>query len=266
MIAGRRQAHHRDPLPLDVLTGLMWWGGVMPVVRRDGAEIHYEVHGSGFPVFTLALGGMRSTGSFWEKAAWNPVEQLSGHYQVITMDQRNAGSSRAPVTGQEGWETYTADQLAVLDELGVQRCHLIGMCIGGPFALALLRAAPERFARAVLLQPIGLDDNRDAFLAMFDEWRDELAPSHPETDAPAWDSYRSNMYGGEDRLFSLPESVLPTIGTPMLVLRGNDQFHPSSASELVASAVPGAQLVQLWKQPEYLPVTHTTITDFLAQS
>ncbi|MDQ2709152.1 MAG: alpha/beta hydrolase [Actinomycetota bacterium] len=236
----------------------------MPVLQRDDVEIHYEEHGAGFPVLTLAPGGMRSAGDWWAKMPWNPVAELAGDYRVITMDQRNAGSSRAPVTGDEGWSTYAQDQLAVLDHLGVERCHVVGMCIGGAFIARLLTSAPQRFARAVALQPIGLDGNRDAFHEMFDGWAAELAGDHPEAGPDAWARYRANLYDGDNALFSVPESVLPTITTPLLVLRGDDIYHPRSASELMAASVPGARLIERWKDPEHLPAAASAIAEFLA--
>ena len=241
----------------------------MPTLQLDGnspATIHYEEHGTGFPVLTLAPGGMRSFGDMWAKMPWNPVAELSGDYRVITMDQRNAGSSTAPITGGEGWDTYAGDHIALLDHLGIERCHVVGMCIGGAFILKLLTTAPERFARAVALQPIGLDDNRQAFHDMFDGWADEVRPSHPEAADGAWTAYRSAMYDVTDQLFSVPTSVLPSITTPMLVLRGDDQYHPRSASELLAATAPNAELIDHWKDPEHLPATTTAIAEFLAAS
>jgi pimeloyl-ACP methyl ester carboxylesterase len=59
---------------------------------------------------------------------------------VIVMDQRNAGGqSRAQMTAQDGWHSYTADHIAVLDELKVERCHLFGQCIGGTFIANLIK-------------------------------------------------------------------------------------------------------------------------------
>ncbi|HEY2205606.1 MAG TPA: alpha/beta hydrolase [Pseudonocardia sp.] len=236
----------------------------MPVIRRGDALISYAEHGSGFPVLALAPGGMRSAASFWPKMPWDPVARLADRYRVITMDQRNAGDSTAPVTGEESWATYTADQLAVLDHLGVDRCHVVGMCIGGPFILGLLRAAPARFARAVVLQSIGQDGNREAFHDMFAQWRSTKEAAHPEADAAAWDGYLRNLYDVPDVLFSVPTAALPGIGAPMLVLQGDDQFHPRSASRLIASSVPGARLVERWKEPEDLPAAAEEIAEFLA--
>jgi hypothetical protein len=49
----------------------------------------------------------------------------------------------------------------------------------------------------VLLQPIGLDDNREAFYQMFDGWADELREtSHRTVAAEDWSRFRGNMYDG----------------------------------------------------------------------
>ena len=93
----------------------------MPMLSRDDVHLYYEEHGTGFPLLLIAPGGMRSAVSCWDSTPWNPIEQLSPHYRVIAMDQRNAGRSVAPVRATDSWHTYTADQLALLDHLGVER-------------------------------------------------------------------------------------------------------------------------------------------------
>ncbi|MBN9088354.1 MAG: hypothetical protein J0J01_15725 [Reyranella sp.] len=37
----------------------------MPMFKRADAEIHYEVHGSGFPVLLYAPGGLKSQMEMW---------------------------------------------------------------------------------------------------------------------------------------------------------------------------------------------------------
>ncbi|MYW71525.1 alpha/beta fold hydrolase [Pseudonocardia sp. SID8383] len=113
----------------------------MPSFERPGVTLHYEEHGTGFPVLLLAPGGMNSTIAAWGNAPWDPVTHLAQRYRVIAMDQRNAGSSVAEVHGSDGWDTYTADQLALLDHLGVDECAVLGMCIGGAFIANLLVTA-----------------------------------------------------------------------------------------------------------------------------
>jgi pimeloyl-ACP methyl ester carboxylesterase len=235
----------------------------VPIVERAGAGLHYAVHGSGPAVLALAPGGMRSAGALWERAPWDPVAELAATHSVIVMDQRNAGASSAPVTGAEGWDTYAADQLAVLDHAGVDTCAYVGMCIGGAFGLALLRAAPDRISRAALLQPIGLDGNREAFGEMFEAWSGEIAGDHPEAGPDAWTAYRHALYGGDDPLFSVRTEELAGIRAPVLVLRGNDLYHPASASQLVVDTVPGARLVERWKEPGDLPATRAALAGFL---
>ena len=235
----------------------------MPVLDRDGASIHYDDHGSGSPVLALAPGGMRSAAAFWDRAPWNPVTQLAGSHRVIVMDQRNAGASTAPVTGTETWATYTAAQLALLDHLGVDECAVVGMCIGGPFVLGLLQAAPERVARAVVIQSIGLDGNRDAFHEMFDLWAADVEAEHPEASPAAWAAYRAAMYDVDHPLFSVPTSFLPTVTAPVLVLQGDDVYHPRSASRLIADGVPGAVFVERWKD-DALPAAQQRIASFLS--
>ena len=45
---------------------------------------------------------MKSSIAFWDKAPWDPRDALKGEFRVIAMDQRNAGNSRAPVSGNDG--------------------------------------------------------------------------------------------------------------------------------------------------------------------
>lgn len=236
----------------------------MATFVRDDVELYYEEHGSGFPVLLIAPGGMRSEATFWERTPWNPIEQLSPHYRVIAMDQRNAGRSRGPITAKDGWETYTADQLALLDHLGVDRFAVAGMCIGGSYIMALCAAAPERVAAGILFQTIGLDNNRQAFLDMFDNWADELRPQRPDVDPGSWAPFRDRMYG-TDFLFTCTKEEAARCTTPLLVLLGNDLYHPESSSRDLAALAPNATLVEHWKEPEHHEAARTAIEGFLAR-
>lgn len=235
----------------------------MPVFERDDVQLYYEERGDGFPVLLIAPGGMRSAVGFWENTPWNPIEHLSPQYRVIAMDQRNAGRSRAPVGADDGWTTYTGDQLTLLDHLGVDRFHVAGMCIGGPYIMGLIEAAPQRVAAAVLFQPIGHDDNRAAFYEMFDSWAAEIAADHPEADEDDWAAFRSNMYDG-DFLFNVDRDFVAACRTPMLVLMGDDLYHPRSTSQEIAALAPNATLIEDWKEPEHHPAAKAAIEDLFA--
>lgn len=236
----------------------------MSFVARESARLHYDVEGEGFPVFALAPGGLRSANDFWQRAPWNPRARLRDAHRVIGMDQRNAGASRAPIASSDGWATYAADQLAVLDHLGVERCHLLGMCIGGPFAFALLTAAPQRFCSAVLLQPVGLDGNRDVFYKMFDGWAADVRGEHPEADDATFASFRENLWGDRDFVITATREQVAACATPLLVMMGNDEYHPSSVSREIARLAPNATLVEQWKDEASLGATDATIRAFLA--
>jgi hypothetical protein len=58
------------------------------------------------------------------------TEVLASNFRVIAMDQRNAGASIGAIEADHGWHTYAAVHLALLDHLGTERCHLLGVCIG----------------------------------------------------------------------------------------------------------------------------------------
>ena len=231
---------------------------------RGDVSIHYDLEGDpqGDPVLLIAPGGMRSANDIWNGIVWNPRIRLAGSHRLVGMDQRNAGRSFAPVSGSDGWHTYRSDQLGLLDHLGIDRCHLVGMCIGGPYILGLLKAAPERFASAVLLQPVGIEDNRPAFYEMFDQWAADIAPDHPEATPEDWRSFRSNMWDGEFVLTATPAEVA-AMTTPMLVLMGNDLYHPESISRQVAEMAPAATLIESWKEEPDLSAADTAIRDFL---
>ncbi|MFT3851250.1 MAG: alpha/beta hydrolase [Ilumatobacteraceae bacterium] len=236
----------------------------MTTVELGNATIRYDDTGDGPAVLLLAPGGLRnSRAEMWANTPWNPVEALAGRYRVVAMDQRNTGTSFAPVTGADGWDTYMADQLALMDHLGIERFAVMGMCIGGAFIAKLLTIAPERVTAAVAMQPIGLDDNQAVFDGLFDAWRDDVRADHPEASDADWASMKANLFGGGSYLWSVPDDVVPSIGRPLLVLRGDDEFHPASTSERLAAEVPGAQLVQRWKDGEHVAACRAEVDRFL---
>jgi pimeloyl-ACP methyl ester carboxylesterase len=229
----------------------------------DGATIYYETHGAGYPVLLIAPGGMRSAVSFWKNTPWNPIDDLKDRFRVVAMDQRNAGASTAPVRATDGWHTYAADQLALMDHLGESQFHVAGMCIGGPYALGLIQAAPSRIASAVLFQTIGREDNRDVFFQMFDSWADALKPDFPEASDADWAAFRTNMYGGDRVFFNVDVAFIETCLTPLLVLCGNDVYHPASASRTIADLAPDATFIESWKEGAAREAARAAVRQFL---
>lgn len=236
----------------------------MAVMEHGDARIHHEEMGEGFPVLALAPGGLRSTIEAWSYAPWDVPGAVAADHRVVLVDQRHAGRSTAPVRASDGWDSYTADHLALLDHLGIECCHLLGMCIGGPFIANLLATAPERIVSAVCLQPIGLDGNREAFYGRFDEFAAEEAPNHPEASESDWKGFRENLFGSDNTLWSVPDTAMAGFDAPILVFAGGDEPHPASASSMLAEVAPEATLVEHWKAPEYNDAARESIASFLS--
>lgn len=219
------------------------------IFERGDVKIHYEIHGDGFPILLFAPGGMRSAASFWHGSEWDPIETLSNDFQVIAMDQRNAGDSTAPVSGSDCWATYTADHIALADHLGLNRLHLMGGCIGGPYCFGFIEAAPSRVCAAVIQQSIGVDNNQDLFFEMFDQWANPIKSSHPEASDADWTQFRSNMFE-QEFLYNVDRDFIRTCETPLWVLMGSDPYHPEVVSREIADLAPNATLVEQWKNPD----------------
>lgn len=241
----------------------------MAFFERNGVSIYYEEYGSGYPVLLLAPGGVRSSVGFWkitpngEKNPIDPTVELTGDFRVIAMDQRNAGKSRAPISPSDGWQTYARDQLALLDHLGITRCHVMGQCIGCSFCLELIKAAPNRISAAVLAQPIGLSpENRQGFQGGFDQWAKSLKQERPELDERAFEKYRENLFGG-DFVFNVSRDFVKTVQTPLLLLYGNDLPHPRPISEEIAKLAPKIDVVENWKTPDVAAAAVARIREFL---
>ena len=218
---------------------------------KNDVSIYYEDSGEDLPaLLILAPGGMKSSLDFWHNTPWDPRKELFQKYRVIAMDQRNAGRSVAPVTAEDGWQCYIEDQIGLVDHLGIDKFNVAGMCIGGPYCLGIIDAVPSRVISATIFQTIGLDGNREAFYRLFDEWADEVSLREDNISRETFDGFRTNMFGSNKVFFNLDESFLPTCNTPLLVLLGNDLFHPSSSSELIVNNAPNTQLIDSWKDGE----------------
>ena len=146
------------------------------------------------------------------------------------------------------------------DHLEVDKAHVLGGCIGGPYCLGAVEAAPERICSAVLQQTIGFEDNRALLYEMFDSWADDIKADHPETSAPDWAQFRGNLFDGELD-FNVGREFVSACTTPLLVLMGADPFHPEVTSREIAAIAPNAILVEQWKDPAQN--TAATVVEFL---
>jgi len=235
----------------------------MPTFKRGDVSIYYEEFGAGYPILLFAPGGMRSSIEFWSRSPFDPTRELASNFRVIAMDQRNAGKSTGPVSASDGWDTYAGDHLALLDHLGIKRCHVMGACIGGSYSLGIIKAAPNLVSAAILQNPIGLSPrNRELFYQMFDTWADALKLQHPNFDDAAQRQFRDRMYGA-DFVFNVSRDFVRSCKTPMLILCGSDDYHPTETSKDIAALAPNAELLENWKTPDLIGATVKRVRDFL---
>src|SRR3954471_17330748 len=126
----------------------------------DGVRLHYEETGEGVPLlFVHEFAG--------DHRSWEPqVRALSRRHRCITYAARGYPPSDVP----HGLDAYSqdravADALAVLDALGVERAHVVGLSMGGFCTLHLGLRHPER-ARSLVVAACGYGaqpEKRDAF-------------------------------------------------------------------------------------------------------
>jgi pimeloyl-ACP methyl ester carboxylesterase len=235
----------------------------------DGeVELAYEVHGTGFPILLIAPGGLRSERGMWRGSPLNPIAVLRDHFQVIAMDQRNAGESTGPIESVHGWNTYTQDQLSLMSHLGHEQFAVVGMCIGGPYILNLLKSAPQRIVASAVMQTIGRDNNREEFLAMFDGWAEHLNAADPQAyPQEALANQRRRMFENELTFMAMDEEAIAELSQPMLILDGADTYHPAASSQRLAELQPQAQRIHEWKQaPALQAATEAFVAFFHAHA
>lgn len=107
----------------------------------NGARIHYERTGSGFPLLLLHAG-------IADSRMWEPqVPAFAAHFDLIRPDSRGFGQSELPAMR---WSPVS-DLLALIDELCLKPAHLVGCSMGGAIAIDFAIQHPERVSKLVLV-------------------------------------------------------------------------------------------------------------------
>lgn len=111
------------------------------VVVRDGVAIGYEVFGSGTTAVVFP-----PVDAIVDSRAWKAqVPYLAQRHRVITIDSRGNGRSDRPQDPLAYTDTeMVADTIAVMDEVGVDRAVLVGLCSSAWRALLTAVLHPER--------------------------------------------------------------------------------------------------------------------------
>ncbi|MCW2847486.1 MAG: alpha/beta fold hydrolase [Marmoricola sp.] len=119
-------------------------------VERDGVRIAYESFGDGestvvfVPIDTIV-----------ESRAWKgQVPYLSRHFRVVTIDPRgNGASDRVTDPALLGDLDFVGDTIAVMDQLGIEKAVLVGICCSASQALTCAARHPDRVQGVVAFAP-----------------------------------------------------------------------------------------------------------------
>ena len=264
----------------------------MPTVTVNGIDLHHVEAGSGEPLLLImGFGG--------DHLAWAfQVPALSARYRVITFDHRGAGRSSVP---DEPYSTrvMAQDAVGLLDALGVERAHVLGVSLGGMIAQEVALNHPGRVRSLQLHCTYARPDRY--MLALMDAWRTVRARATPEewlrtvalwlfsprtyAERPDFvetviqtaltNPHPFSLTGflrqgdavrGHDALDRLPGLTCPTL----VSVAEDDILVPPRFAREVAAATPGAELrviagaghAYFWERAD---VFNTMCLDFLAQ-
>ena len=253
----------------------------MPSTEVAGTELYYERAGEGEPL--LLIQGMSATHLAWGR----PFRaQLERDFDCVVFDNRGMGlSGRAeePFTIAE----MAADAVGLLDTLGIERAHVLGISMGGMIGQELALAHPERLRSLVLgctycggpeAAPIFPETFRKLAEAWSSGSRDTVIRAMWEINlSPAFRADDSRYAAFAEMAVALParrrtielqvgaiaahdtSARLPGLTTPTLVVHGTvDRLLPAANGPLIAQLVPAARLQMLedvghlfwWEQPE----------------
>jgi pimeloyl-ACP methyl ester carboxylesterase len=256
----------------------------VPKAGDPGAELHYERTGDGAPL--LLIQGMSGTRLSWGRPF---LERLERDFDCVVFDNRGIGDS-AKTTDPFTTADLAADAAAVLDAVGWESAHVLGISMGGMVAQELALAVPERVQTltlgctycggpgSALMDPadfgplaeaMASGDRDRVFRAM---WDLNLSPGFraaaTEADRFADFTAMAGALPARQRTVQLQlqavvahdtSARLPELGMPTLVVHGTvDRMLPVANGELIASLVPGAELELLadvghmywWEQPQ----------------
>lgn len=131
----------------------------MPHVQINSPNGDYQIYYRRYPETendpeikkrpqVLLLMGMGGTHGLWKFQS----EYFQQFCQVCAMDNRGTGYSGHP-SGEMRWTTHcmAQDALAVLEHLGWEKVHIIGISMGGMIAQELAILVPQRVASLALL-------------------------------------------------------------------------------------------------------------------
>lgn len=266
----------------------------MPFIDVRDLTIYYELHGAGERVLWIS-----GTGADLRQNPARGKGPLEQRFEVLMYDQRGLGRTSKPDVPYTMID-YADDAAGLMDALGWERAHVVGVSFGGMVAQQLALRHPERVDRLVLACtssggdggesfPLGtIDDLPEAerlprVMELFDsrndlradppvyapqfEWLSKVMAAAPlNADDPDHEMGRRRQLAARDGHDTFDR--LGEISAPTLVIGGRfDQQAPPDNLERLARAIPEAELVMVDGGHLFLlqvPDAWATIVDFLA--
>ncbi len=251
----------------------------MCVVKTNGIDLYYELHGSGQPL--VLIPGLGYDGWMWHRM----IPGLAEHFQVISIDNRGSGQSAKP-PGPYSATLLAADVVGLLDDFGLPRAHILGHSMGGFIAQALALDYPERVDKLILSAtnfggPRHIPIMPEAMSVLTDVSGDPIArlrrgiaiscaPGFAETNpefVEYWVNYRVQNPidpAGYQAQLAIGLSLIPeaaafegrlgAVQAPTLILFGaHDKVVPPGNANLLAARIPEAQVVILPDAGHFFP-------------
>lgn len=115
----------------------------MSVFKKEEVTIYYEQHGSGPAILMIA--GMASDSKSWQFI----LDRMTKHFSLIIFDNRGCGRTEC-ISDAYTIKDMAKDAVDLLDQIGLEKVHVIGHSMGGMIAQELALMHPERVDKLVL--------------------------------------------------------------------------------------------------------------------
>ncbi len=159
-------------------------------VERDGVRVHYETFGTEGDVIVFVPTDVLVNGRMWKAQ----VPYLARRHRVVVIDPRGNGLSDRPTDPAAYADVeQVADVLSVMDELGLDRAVLVGLCMSAFYALEAAAWHPDRIAGVVAIATWAVEgtprpDRGGNYLQAIDRW------DQPYTDGADWLVYNRELW------------------------------------------------------------------------
>jgi pimeloyl-ACP methyl ester carboxylesterase len=117
----------------------------MEYARVGDLNMCYEVRGEGHPL--MLIHGLTANMDWWDPEF---IEALAGRYRVLAFDNRGVERTETPEDGEFTCVQMAGDTTGLMDAVGIEHAHLIGVSMGGMIAQELALNHPGRVEKLVL--------------------------------------------------------------------------------------------------------------------